>query len=434
MFNAVARRAICSASRQTGVVTRQFSALVEATEEFPGLPSTTPQQAKASNASVTTLANGLVVITEDAASTSTVTMTYPKAGSGSEGLGEHGAALINKCLAFNSGSGLSTVMINRTIENEGAVPFAFADRTKATLGYTVEPVNAVGLVPLLATDCTFEKWDVRDAQTLAGYQVNEANKSAQIVLTEQIFAAAYGPQSPMGRPFYCADAHTYEIASFRSRGYGLNGAILAATGIKDHAAFCTEVADLLSESPVGTGESAPKPSYLGGEARLSAPSAGYAHVALAFNASVSPAMRNVLKHFFTISGAKAGVSGFQTTGLVGVYAGAPSDAVGSLESAIIGAMTTKATAEAVTKAKTLAKAEAMFALDCGSKGLAAAMTEAVMESGSFTNALAVAASYDSITEKDVTSALAAVLKTKPSLAAVGDITSLPYQGTFASAF
>ena len=36
MFNAVARRAICSASRQTGVVTRQFSALVEATEEFPG--------------------------------------------------------------------------------------------------------------------------------------------------------------------------------------------------------------------------------------------------------------------------------------------------------------------------------------------------------------------------------------------------------------
>jgi len=36
MFTAVSRRAICSASRQTSVVTRQFSALVEATEEFPG--------------------------------------------------------------------------------------------------------------------------------------------------------------------------------------------------------------------------------------------------------------------------------------------------------------------------------------------------------------------------------------------------------------
>lgn len=361
-------------------------------------------------------------------------MTFPKAGSGSEELGEQGAALINKCLAFNSGSGLSTIMINRTIENEGAVPFATVDRTKATLGYTVEPENAVGLVPLLATDCTFEKWDVRDAQKLAAYQVAEANKSAQIVLTEQIFAAAYGPQSPMGRPFYNAEASTYEIASFRSRGYGLSGAILAATGIKDHGAFCAEVSELLSESPVGTGDAAPTATYMGGEARVSAPSAGYAHVALAFDASVAPAMRNVMKHFLTISGAAAGVTGFEVTGLVGVYAGAPSEGVGSLESAIIGTMTSKATAEAISKAKILAKAEAMFALDCGSKGLAAAMTDGVLESGSFTNAAAVASSYDSITEKDVTSALAAMLKTKPSLAAVGDITSVPYQGTFASAF
>lgn len=420
----------------SGVFGNDFSLLYSTL--FPlyavSLPSTTPEQAKASKASITTLPNGLVVITEDAASTSTVTMTYPKGGSGSEGLGEQGAALINSCLAFNSGSGLSTIMIHRTIENEGAIPFASADRTKATVGYTVEPVNAVGLVPLLATDCTFEKWDVRDAQKLAGYRVSEANKSAQVVLTEQIFAAAYGPQSPMGRPFYNADAHTYEIASFRGRGYGLNGAILAATGIKDHTAFCTEVADMLSESPVGTGEAVAKAVYLGGEARISAPSAHFAHVALAFDASVSPAMRNVLKQFFSIAGAKAGVSGFATTGLVGVYAGAPSEAVGSLESAIIGTMTSKATAEAITKAVTLAKAEAMFALDCGSKGLAAAMTESVMELGTFTGSAAVAASYDSITESDVRAALATVLKTKPSLAAVGDITSLPYLGTFASVF
>jgi len=395
------------------------------------LPPIKPEPAKASSASVTTLPNGLVVVTEDAASTSTVTMTYPKAGSGSEELGELGAALVNKCLAFNSGSGLSTIMINRTIENEGAVPFVSADRFAATLGYTVEPANAVGLVPLLATDCTFEKWDVRDAKALAGYQITEANKSAQIVLTEQIFAAAYGPQSPMGRPFYSEVASTHEIASFRSRGYGLSGAILTATGIKDHSAFCTEVSELLKESPVAAPGDTPSTPYIGGESRVAAPSAGYAHVALSFGTSVPSAMRNVVKHLFTISG--SGVSGFETMGLVGVYAGAPSEGVGSLESAMIKAVTAKATAEAVNKAKTLAKAEALFALDCGSKGLAAAMTASVMESGSFTNASALASSYDSITEKDVNSTLASLLKTNPSLAAVGDITSLPYQGTFASA-
>lgn len=397
------------------------------------LPTTTPEAAKASSASITTLSSGLVVVTEDAASTSTVTMTYPKAGSGSEELGESGAALINKCLAFNSGSGLSTIMIQRSIENEGAVPFSSVDRNSATVGYTVEPDNAVGLIPLLATDCTFEKWDVRDAKNLAAYQVAEANKSATTVLTEQIYSAAYGAQSSMGRPLYSTDAGTYEIASFRSRGYGLNGAILAATGIKDHASFCSSVEELLSESPAGTSDSAPSATYMGGEARLAA-SVGYAHVALAFDSSVSPVMRNVLKHCFSLSGKEAGVSGFGTSGLVGVYAGAPSEGVGGLESAICSTLTSKLSADTISAAKSLAKGEALFGLDCGSKGLAASMTASVMESGTFSNGAALAAEYDAITEKDVNSALSAILKTKPSLAAVGDIGVLPYQGTFASYF
>jgi predicted Zn-dependent peptidase len=374
------------------------------------------------------------VVTEDACTTSTVTMTYPKAGSGSEMIGETGAALVNKCLAFNSGSGLSTILINRTIENEGATPFATADRSGATLGYTVEPENAIGLVPLLALDCTFEKWDVRDAKALAGYQISEANKSVEIVLTEQIFSAAYGASSPMGRPFYCNDAGTYEIASFRSRGYGLSGAILAATGVKDHAAFCTEVDALTSEAPKGDGSAAPTATYLGGEARLSAPSTGYAHVALAFEAKASSAMRNVIKQCLSLVGKEAGVAAFETGGLVGVYAGAPSEGAGSIDAVLTETLTAKLTPEIIGKAKAMAKADATFALDCGSKGLAAAMTAAVLETGSFTDAATVAKSYDSITDKDVTAAFGAMLKTNPSLAAVGDIAVIPYQGTFASRF
>jgi predicted Zn-dependent peptidase len=398
------------------------------------LPATIPERAKASTASFTTLSNGLTVATEDAATSSTVTMTYPKAGSGAEMLGEQGAALINKCLAFNSGSGLSTIMINRSIENEGAAPFASADRRSATLGYTVEPDNAVGLVPLLATDCTFEKWDVRDAIHLAAFQTAEANKSAQIVLTEQIYAAAYGPQSSMGRPLYCADAHTHDIVEFRGRGYGLNGAILTATGIADHAAFCTEVEEMLKEAPAGNSDPAPAAKYLGGEGRVSAPSSGYAHVALAFGATTSIPMRNVLKHCFTIIGQESGVTAFETPGLIGVYAGAPSGGVGALESALTNTMTTTPSADIIKRAKILAKAEALFGMDCGSKGLAAAITAYVMESGSFTSASDIAAAYDSISDKDVSSALSTLLKSNPSLAALGDISVVPYQGTFASRF
>ena len=399
---------------------------------FDSLPTLSPEPARASQASVSTLPSGLIVVTEDACSTSTVTMTYPKAGSASESLGEGGAALVNKCLAFRSGSGLSTALVNRTIENEGATPFSKADRTSATLGYTVEPDNALGLVPLLALDCTLEKWDVRDAKKLANFQIGEANKSVEVVLTEQIYAAAYGASSPMGRPFYSAGASPFEISSFRNRGYGVNGAILTATGIQDHAAFCTEVDSMLAEAPKGDASSSPVAEYLGGEARLTSPSIGYAHVALAFEVKAASPMRNILKHCFGLVGKEAGVSTFETGGMVGLYASAPSEGVGALDTMITETLTTKLTPELISKAKLFAKAEASFDLDCGSSGLATAMTAAVMETGSFTDAATVAKVYDSISDSDVTSAAAMMLKSNPSLAAVGDISVVPYQGTFAS--
>ena len=361
-------------------------------------------------------------------------MTYPNAGSSSESLDEQGAALINKCLAFCSGSGLSTTLVNRTIENEGATPFAKADRTSATLGYTVEPDNALGLVPLLALDCSLEKWDVRDAKKLANYQVDEANKSLEVVLTEQIYAAAYGASSSMGRPFYSAGASAYEIASFRTRAYGINGAVLTATGIRDHEAFCTEVESLLSEAPTGDASGSPKPKLLGGESRLSSPSMGYAHVALAFDAKGTAPMRNVLKHCFGLLGKEAGVTSFVAGEMVGVYASAPTAGAGALDASITDALTASLTPEVIEKAKTLAKAEAAFDLDSGSVGLAAAMTSAVLESGSALDAATVATTYDSISESDVAAAASAMLGSNPALAAVGDIGVVPYQGTFASRF
>jgi predicted Zn-dependent peptidase len=435
MMNVATRRVLRAAATKKGNVTgpvKLFSTLLDPSEEFPGLPLLSPEPAKASKASVSTLPNGLVVVTEDACSTSTVTMTYPKAGSASESLDEQGAALVNKCMAFRSGSGLSTALVNRTIENEGAIPFAKADRTSATLGYTVEPDTALVLVPLLALDCSMEKWDVRDAKKLAKFQIQEANKSVEVVLTEQIYSAAYGPSSPMGRPFYNASASPIEIASFRDRAYGINGAILTATGVQDHAEFCAEVESLLADSPSGDSSSPLEAEYLGGEARMSAPEIGYAHVALAFEANLPRPVRNVLKHCYDLAGRNTGASTFETGGMVGVYASAPSEGVGSLDSIITDTLTTELTPDLIAKAKVLAKAEATFDLDCGSTGLAAAMASAVMETGSFIDAATVAESYDSISDSDIINASSLMLKSNPSLAAVGDIAVVPYQGTFAS--
>ena len=270
------------------------------------------------------------------------------------------------------------------------------------------------------------------------------NLYKKTVLTEQLYAAAYGAQSAMGKSFFSANASPAAIVSFRERNYGMNGAILAATGVSDHAAFVQSVSEGFAEANAGSGsasasasEAASSASYMGGESRLYAPSSGYTHLALGFEGpSSGAALRNVMKYCFTLSSTDTDtnvVSGFTAPGLIGLYAASPASSASTLLDSISNVLTSSLTDELVSRAKNLAKADALFALDSGSKGLADAMTASVLETGSF-GAAHVAASYDGITKKDVSDAMTAALKSNPSVAAVGDITDIPYQAAIKARF
>lgn len=425
----LSRVASLAAPRCRVITRRQLSALSSPSEEFAGLPSVTPTASEASSASVTTLSNGLTIVTETASSTSTVSLTFPNAGSSSETVSEKGAALANKCMAFKSGSGISSAVILRTLENDGATPFASVNRHSATVGFTACPEKAEHLLPLLATTCSYEKWDMKDAITTAKIDVAEAKSNAQTVLTESIFAGAYGAQSALGSPLYAEGASFPTIASFRDRTYVLNGAVLSATGVADHEAFVKSVEEGLSESAVGSPVAPTTHAYMGGEVRVHAPSSGYTHVALAFNGPSSSVMQSVLKQCLTLQGASA----FTAPGIVGVYGGAESAAAGSVVDGLCDIASTKVSADVVERAKALAKAEALFALDADSRTLAEHMTSTVMESGTY-SAAAIAASYDAITPADVEAALSAAMASKPVLASVGDTSSIPYLASIASRF
>ena len=77
----------------------------------------------------------------------------------------------------------------------------------------------------------------------------------------------------------------------------------------------------------------------------------------------------------------------------------------------------------------LAKAEACLGLENGSQALAVAMTKGVLESGSFGG---VSAAYDAVSEKDVTDAFVIMQTSNPSLAAVGDLSYVPYHASILS--
>jgi hypothetical protein len=322
------------------------------------------------------------------------------------------------------------------LENDGATPFATSGRFGATVGYTASKDKAVRLIPLLATSCSYEKWDVRDALASAKVEVDAAMGNAQTVLTESIFQSAFGAHSSAGKPYYSTGSSAASIQSFRDRTYILNGSILAATGISDHDSFVRAVEAGLSESNVGEASTkASAPAFVGTETRIHSPSAGYAHLALVFKApsDVSTPLMNVLKQCITLS-SNGAVSGFAAPGIMGVYGGAASSEGAIVADALCASITTPPSSEIVNRAKILAKAEAMFALDDGSKSLAECMTASVLESGSFSPQAISTSVYDSITAKDVANALASMAKSKPGLAAVGDISSVPYLGSLVTKF
>lgn len=385
------------------------------------LPTLRPELSKASAPSISTLSNGTIVVTESSSSSSTVTLTFPGAGSGSEDFDECGAALINKCMMYRSGSGLSTAVILRNIEADGGMTFTSVDRTSATIGFTIAPEKAIRLVPLLATDCTFEKWDVRDAKNFANVEIEIAATSPQISLTEGLFAAAYGPQSVLGRPLYSSQAGTAAIQAFHARAYGLKGAVLAATAVADHAAFVAACEVSLSQSPVGSGVSPASAVYMGGESRFHIPGTYFTHVALGMPGPSSSVVANVVKHCLVLSG----VSAFTSSSLIGVYGTSASTDAGTMFDSLKSSHASPSS-DIIKRAKCLAKAEACFGLENGSQDLAAAMTKSILETGTFGG---ISAAYDAVSENDVSAAFSVMQKSNPSLAAVGDLSYVPYHAS-----
>lgn len=436
---ATASRRVCQNGKNiksTGT-TRSFSAIFSMSDEFPDVPSTTPTASTASTSTITKLPSGLTIITENKSSTSTAVLSFPTAGSSSETSSESGAALVNKCLAFKSGSGKSSALLGRILDSSGAASFSEVGRSGAYLGFTCAPDQLEGLLPLLVTDCSYEKWDVKDAQSNAAVIVENANSNAQTVLTEAFYAAAYGAQSTLGKCFYDAStASTAGIQSFRDSHYGINGAILTATGVSDHAAFVNAVSEGFAGANPGTADTTSVTSlYMGGETRIAAPSSGYTHVALGFEGPTSSTpLQNVLNSYLSLS--SSSVSSFTAPGLMGLYAASPASSSSTLVDLISTAVDSsmKIDDAVLERAKTLAKAQALMALENGSSlELAQAMSSSVLETGSF-SAGEVSKAYDGVTNADLSKALETALKSNVSVAVVGDVSEVPYHAMIASRF
>lgn len=240
----------------------------------------------------------------------------------------------------------------------------------------------------------------------------------------------------MGKSLYTASSSSVGIQSFRQTNYGLNGAVLAATGIDDHESFVRAVEEGFSESYVGEAAAASSESiFTGGETRVHAPSTAMAHVALAFQGPKgSSPLLNIIQQCIELSGSASGVSSYasSTSGLVGLYSSSTDGSAVTDELCTI--MTTIPSADIVNRAKHLAKAKALLSIDGGdSSSLAGIMTDAILDSGSFGYGH-VAQGYDDVSVDQVQAVFTALGSSTPALAAVGDLSTVPYHGSIVNRF
>jgi predicted Zn-dependent peptidase len=144
------------------------------------LPDTQPKSKNVSQPSVTRLENGVTVVSESSSMVSTITMTYPKAGSNNESVEEFGASIANRFMSYKSASGLSSFLIFKTFQRSAAIPSFSGGRTSTTLGYTTCREKALDLIPLLATNAAFEDWDVRDALKDVAKEITIAHDATHV--------------------------------------------------------------------------------------------------------------------------------------------------------------------------------------------------------------------------------------------------------------
>lgn len=387
--------------------------MLSMSQEFAGLPSTTPSTAAAAAPTTSTLANGMTVVTSPSAlSSATVSLTFPHGTSS----GNAGSASVVKHLAFKSGASGSTLFNLRAIEDAGATPFSSVTRNTFTLGYTGSPDAVTDLLTYLdISSNTMEPWDVRDARASAALDQSISKTTPERSLQDQIYAAAYGEKTDMGRSAFGAAGC---LKSFHSL-LGSKGAVLSAAGVSDHAAFGTAAAAAFSAS---ASADAAAYKYTGGECRINAVS-NHAHVALAFNGG---AFSPVLEALLSLTGSSP-MSTFTTGDLVGVYGCSNAETADVMQGAMSASVSAalKADDATLSRAIAMAKANAVFNASASSAASAAANTAAVMTGGAV-GEKAVIAQYDSLKPAAVKKALEAAVAGGASVAAVGDLARVDY--------
>ena len=385
-------------------------------EAIPGTPSVKASAPASAAVTTATLDNGTKVAAREGGNGLATVKIGVAAGAAAESSAEKGSSHLLGITAFAGTASTSGVALIRALDDMGAKVASSADRSKVCYDVTFPSENTAGVLELLgsAVSSAPPAHVYIDAKATAQLAYDAVAGSANAMLGELIFEAAYGEDSAMGNSMYAKTlgAVTPEtVAGFRAAHYTAGNVSIAGTSVS--------VADLTATAsamglPAGASASASS-AFVGGEVRFKADYGNDSNVAIAFPASNAKIASALQTH---IVGKTSGLplTAFMSGGLMGFMASGAPTAVSAAVTAVMTEM--KAVAGGASTADAIAAVGISRALTAESACATGDLLDSLLSGEAVTD-------MSGVTASSVSAATAAALKTGPAYAVLGSVAGTP---------
>jgi len=440
---------------------------VPLSEALPNVPKVAAAQpgAEAPKAEITTLKNGVRIATEATYSPTASIGLYVDAGSVNEHPQISGVCHLLEHLAYTTTASRSSFRTVREIEAIGAHATASASREQMV--YSIDGIRTnipemLEVVVDSALNSTFPSWEVADKLKSVEGELKQLEDNPQGLLLEAVNTTAYA--GALANPLVCTPASLKQLNStsceeFVSENYRGARMVLAVSGA-EHNEVLPIAEQLLAAVPEGP-KSSVQSMYTGGEFQQNAPG-DMTHMILAFEynggwkdlkGSVvmtvlqmllggggsfsaggpgkgmhSRLYTRVLNNYPWVANCTAFSNIYNDTGLVGVFSSCDGtrsgEMVGILCSELEAVANGKCTAEELERAKSAALASVWMNLESNAI-VSEDIGRQVLTYGKHISASEFIEDVKSISVKDISGAVATLLKTPPTLVSIGDVSSMP---------
>jgi processing peptidase subunit alpha len=446
---------------------------VPLTVPLPGVEVKASGDLSTPSTQITTLSNGLRVVSENTPGVTTCVGIF--VGAGSRDDTQPGTTHLLEHMAFKSTPSRSHFRTVHEVEHIGANLVAQAGREDMVYSAEVLSEHTPALLEIMADTVqspSFLEHEVADQKDVIRVELEDAKMNCQNLTTEAAHLAAYGNTglgcSLMATEKSLGGLTPETLAAHTAKHFVAGNVVVAAAGVQ-HEAFVADVEKYFANLPSGAAVKSEAAKYLGSQYAVPADTAdGLAHVTLAFegpswhDAELIPMCvlhtlmgggssfsaggpgkgmysrlyTGVLNRHGWVQNATAFNSCYDDSGLFGIYGAAEPKYVPNLVQVLaeqLKGMGSDLTEEELSRAKNQTKSSVLMNLESKPIILEDAGKQ-VLCYGKRITAAEVCKQIDSVSAADIKKVADQMLKTQLTYSAYGEVHSLPRYDQVAAFF